>query len=110
MEVKQALTKVKRRELIEYLKTRIVDQEEYQQRPYTCVVLGVDVWNKPTSLVRDVVGFSKVCYPDQWDSERGIELAKQKALSRLAKELLSLHKAVYLMDGKLVHERVAKEG
>ena len=41
----------------------------YQKQPYTmCMVAGI-------------IGFSKVCFPDRWDSERGKELALLKVIS-----------------------------
>lgn len=34
------------------------------------------------------VGFSKVCRPDEWDAERGRELARQKAVAHIVKQIL----------------------
>ena len=32
-------------------------------------------------------GFSKVCWPDKWDAQRGIDLAVEKAIAKIAKKL-----------------------
>lgn len=45
----------------------------YQRQPYTmCELSDIGFMG---------LGFSKVCFPDKWDEERGKELALQKAVA-----------------------------
>ena len=55
-----------------------LDVEVWQKRPYTAVKAKV------VGHPEDGFGFSKVCWPDEWDEERGIEAATIKALHDLA--------------------------
>jgi hypothetical protein len=73
-----------RKELEQKLNTQIVSRSVYQERPYTCIVLEVKT---PYGVVKGI-GFSKVCYPDRWDAQRGEELAKDKAIAKIAKAVL----------------------
>jgi len=41
----------------------------YQKQPYTMC------------MIASTIGFSKVCFPDRWDAERGKELALLKVIS-----------------------------
>ena len=73
-----------RKELEQKLNTQIASSLVYQDRPYTCIVLEVKT---PYGVIQ-AIGFSKVCYPDQWNEQRGAELAKDKAITKVAKSII----------------------
>jgi hypothetical protein len=73
-----------RKELEQKLNDQIVSRSVYQERPYTCIVLEVKT---PYGVVQGI-GFSKVCYPDRWNAQRGEELAKDKTITRIAKTIM----------------------
>ena len=56
-----------------------------QERPYTAIELIV--WMKEKQYHAN--GFSKVCYPDQWDAKHGKQLALRRAAASIAKQILS---------------------
>ena len=70
--------------LVKELRNNMLIPEIYQDKPWTFVLISIR-WNK--QLLQSF-GFSKVCHPDEWDADYGIELAVTKALYKLAKELL----------------------
>lgn len=82
----------KRRQLVRYLRQKIVEVRNYQDRPWTMVVVRVDVSGlvaeNATFKIREAFGFSKVCRPDKWDAAYGTGMALTKALNKLAKELI----------------------
>ena len=55
-----------------------------QKRPSTAVKVTVRMLKYPMA---EDIGFSKVCWPDVYDAERGKELAVRKALAEIAKRL-----------------------
>ena len=73
----------KRRRQIED-ELQIVHTEVWQGKPYTAVKVD-GVWQ---GMKFTVYGFSKVCRPDKWDPDRGIELATQKAIAKITKEIV----------------------
>ena len=82
------MTQRELRKMVEaLLSTQLTSRKVYQRQPWTCVVLRVRV-DGPLGEEREACGFSKVMYPDAWNAERGVELAEQKALASLAKELI----------------------
>ena len=58
---------------------------ELQKRPYT--VVEIEYTNPETGATMSGVGFSKVCWPDEWDADRGSYIATIKACADLAKRL-----------------------
>ena len=68
-------------ELVDSGDDRIYVQVE-QERPYTFAKLSATSWEGVFG-----VGFSKVCFPDRWNSERGIQIAVAKAAKILAGEI-----------------------
>lgn len=62
----------------------------WQEKPNTFVKFRVKVppgkGNGADSI--ETFGFSKVCVPDEWDAEYGIELAEAKALARAVRIIL----------------------
>ena len=56
-----------------------------QQRPYTAIEL-VFMMRMPPYKTIVAVGFTKVCYPDEWDAAYGKELAVKKAAAQIARE------------------------
>ena len=60
------------------------DALETQQDPYTYVELDFFCNGKKYTAS----GFSKRCPRDEWDSERGIEIARGRAAKQIAKQLL----------------------
>ena len=72
------------------IKNDIVDQilsekpftcKVYQDRPYTCVVLTIEIGGLKT---KNITGFSKVMWTDRWNEERGIEMATKRAVRKFA--------------------------
>ena len=88
-----------RRSVIEALHMLIeADSEKvqihtFQRRPNTCAVARFSTYIG--------FGFSKVCYPDIWDKETGVEIAMGKALQDLGNKFWEGEGAFDL----LVHER-----
>jgi hypothetical protein len=91
----------KRRELLRELAAAVEGfirgSEELQRRPYTCVALDFAVPDPAdgTPHLLSTVGFAKVCYPDSWDATTGVVLARQKALTYCARELLASQGAAF---------------
>lgn len=74
----------------------ISNMQVWQDRPYTAVkvVVYIEIPDDPYDMdgvigyaTADAIGFCKVCWPDKWDAEYGIDLAKRKALVKIAKAL-----------------------
>jgi hypothetical protein len=73
--------------------------EVWQDEPWTAVtvdaesflIVDTDMWQNEKSSGYDMIehGFSKVCWPDQFDSQFGIDLAVEKAIAKIAKQLAS---------------------
>lgn len=55
-----------------------------QERPFTLVMVNVDL-DGGEKLSSN--GFSKVMYPDSWDEELGIKIARARAFNKLSKHL-----------------------
>ena len=56
----------------------------YQRQPYTCVIVDYDgEYGRATGA-----GFSKVRWPDRWNSQRGYEIALGKAAQDVAEQLV----------------------
>ena len=72
-------------ELVAKLRGQMRPATVYQDRPWTFVKFEVTF----IDVMMETYGFSKVCRPDKWDEEYGIELAITKALYKLAKEILA---------------------
>ena len=60
----------------------LVKRRVYFTRPVVIVVLD-EVQG------RDAAGWSKVCRPDEWDEEKGLEIATARAAQNLADTILS---------------------
>lgn len=58
--------------------------EVWQKKPYTAVKV-IAVYE---SIQYEDVAFCKVSWPDAWDEDHGFTLAKTKALSSIAAEIL----------------------
>lgn len=56
---------------------------QVEHKPNCFVEISVVV-NGETFLGR---GFSKVCYPDKWDPDKGITIARNRALVELAQDI-----------------------
>jgi len=59
-----------------------------QARPWTAVEVAVGP--------HEGLGFSKVCYPDDWDQEKGVEIAYQKAVSNAIRQMGEASEAMLL--------------
>lgn len=55
-----------------------------QLRPSTYIRLQIE----HNQRMWQGVGFAKVCRPDKWDSARGYELARQKAIAHIVRQIL----------------------
>lgn len=65
------------------LRDNIVDCEVWQKKPYTAARVIVRLDGK---LYTDV-GFCKVKYPDEWDEKYGVDLATNKALAGVDRQV-----------------------
>jgi hypothetical protein len=58
----------------------------WQEQPYTFVKFRIAIppgkGEKPETM--ETFGFSKVCHPDEWKEEKGVELAEKRAMKRAA--------------------------
>ena len=61
--------------------------EVAQKRPYTSVVLTVKPVRRFPLFVEKDIGFTKVCFPDEWNAAYGVELAVRKAAKAVAKKM-----------------------
>lgn len=66
----------------------------FQEKPYTAILV-IAIWNETVAVAP---GFSKVCYPDEFDMELGLEIAITRAV-RAAAEML--HHKLYKSDENL---------
>jgi len=65
----------------------VISVKEIIRKPNVVVEL---TYENPQSYVRHVgAGFSKVCYPDVWDVDKGINIATAKAAQDLAQQVSS---------------------
>ena len=82
--------KEKKLELVKELRNEFIkgSLDIYQDKPWTFVMLECFHQGK----YMETFGFSKVCHPDEWDADYGVELAITKALYKLAKEILGKEK------------------
>lgn len=55
-----------------------------QRKPYTAVEVSYEREYDSTVIG---LGFSKVCWPDKWDVEKGIRIATGKALSHIWQQM-----------------------
>ena len=60
--------------------------ECWQQQPYTAVRVRLVVagWQSPVAGL----GFAKVSWPDKWDEEEGQEIALQKAIASIWRQVM----------------------
>jgi hypothetical protein len=80
--------KQRKRKLIALLYETIYARRVWQERPNTFVKFRVKV--PPSGKENfETFGFSKVCQPDEWDDEYGIELAEKKAMARAARIVMA---------------------
>ena len=75
-----------RRELIAYIEEESLSIQEIQRQPYTLVEIGCYYKDKR----HDGCGFSKVCHPDEWNAERGIALARQRAIGDIYQQIKAI--------------------
>lgn len=66
--------------------------EAWQARPNTFVRLVVELFG----IVYEGIGFSKVTMPDEWDELYGEELAFNKAVSSIAKQVIEVEGVVFV--------------
>lgn len=71
-------------ELRRIVEDNIWGWDVYQSKPYTCVYIIVN-W---LGVDKSASGFSKVRWPDEWDEDYGIQIAYDKAVAQIVKELL----------------------
>ena len=71
------------RDLIE-MELKVEVCEVWQDRPNTAVRV-VCIWQNQDFF--KAYGFAKVRYPDQWNSDKGVELATAKAVGKIVKKI-----------------------
>ena len=73
------------KDIIRQVNLGVISREHIHRRPYTYVrVLFYYELHLATVYGH---GFSKVCWPDQWDETRGYEIALAKAARDVARQL-----------------------
>ncbi len=61
----------------------VIENEVWQDRPFT----AVKVTAKWLDGEFTAVGFSKVCWPDWWLKSRGEQIARGRALDKIARQI-----------------------
>ncbi len=74
---------ISRKALLQTLEDRQTDVTLWQQRPFSCVVLHS--WYNGKNYTG--YGFSKVCYPDNWEPESGANIAHRRALIMILRQV-----------------------
>ena len=71
----------------EYIESKLIIKNEtlWQDCPYTAIKITA-VWMAEEFLA---YGFTKVCWPDKWNAEYGEQLARDKALAKISKIIVS---------------------
>lgn len=90
MAKKKVPTQRERRDkLIEQLKPTVYARRVWQEQPWTFIKFRVKI-PYGGSKTMETFGFSKVCHPDEWKEERGIELAEIRAFKKAVCEIMSI--------------------
>ena len=77
-----------RRQIEKELTERIAETIVWQKKPYTAVKVWA-CYGKGNSVVRYVeIAFTKVCWPDKWNAEYGVELATCKAIADISRRIV----------------------
>lgn len=79
----------RRERLIAELWETVSARRVWQERPYTFVKFRVTPPPNKSEASFETYGFSKVCYPDHWREEKGIELAEKRAMKRAANIIIA---------------------
>lgn len=85
--------KQKRRQFIDRILKKAEDGDPdvswqcWQQQPYTAVRVELDVAGSCTFKVG--LGFAKVSWPDRWDVEEGQQIALQKAIAAIWRQVMN---------------------
>ena len=79
------MNKITREQLRKLIRYSIVTMNSVQRQPYTCVEIHVH-WRSGQRYIG--IGFAKVQWPDRWNAEYGVWLAKEKAISDVAKQIV----------------------
>ena len=72
-----------RRKLLNLLDERATVDELVSFRPYTFV--RIHSWFNKEEYTG--IGFSKVCYPDEWEAEQGADIAKRHACINILRQI-----------------------
>jgi len=83
--------KQRREAILALLEELVIEFQFMQKRPYTAVQLLLERTDAPPLFG---TGFAKVCHPDVWDAEYGYNLATQKAMADLTRQLIAEHDRV----------------
>ena len=82
------MSKRGRRKEVEKALREAMQTQVWQDKPYTAVKVVVgELEEVAAGRLRWAYGFSKVTYPDKWDARYGMELAVDKAIAKIAKEI-----------------------
>lgn len=77
-----------RRKEVEKALRGSMQTQVWQDKPYTAVKVVVVEEVGTARRLRWAYGFSKVRHPDEWDARYGIELAVDKAVAKIAKDIV----------------------
>ena len=61
----------------------VINNEVWQDRPYTAVKV-LARWGEDEF---EAIGFCKVCWPDWWLKSRGEQIARGRALDKIARQI-----------------------
>lgn len=82
----KSIGKQRRESIMALLAGLVIEHQHIRKRPNTSIELRLDRPGAPSLFGQ---GFSKVRYPDVWDPKYGYELAFQKALADIARQLIA---------------------
>jgi len=85
MSTKKQLSKEDRKLVYSYAEQVAEIIEIQQSRPWTYVAVGITVDSMPFRGI----GFSKVCWPDAWDANAGIDRAARRAMNNVVSAILN---------------------
>lgn len=76
-----------RRQIEKDLTANVVSTEVWQKKPYTAVKMETH-YSCSAEITYVEYGFTKVCWPDAWDAEYGVEPAVRKAIADVSRRIM----------------------
>lgn len=76
-----------RRQIEKELTENVTKVEVWQKKPYTAVKV-ITFLGESKKIKRVAYGFTKVCWPDEWNPIYGCELAEKKAIADISRRIV----------------------